>query len=551
MTQAQPLDDRLGSAKKWLGILLPISIFLIFVILFPCWILEDGFIMLRYARNLAYGFGVVFNPGDTPVWGCTSMLTTVILAGMIRMGLTPEVASQALGVTTGISLIIVVYTIERSVLKLENFLAITSCSILAMSQAVALSLMGFDAVMFTLMMTLVFGVSLWGVLRPNPTSSWVPLYVLSLVCILLSLTRPEGALVSVATVFIVMWLRKDISRPQYFLRVILPYVGVMTIFYGWVWLYFGWLLPNPFYVKTGNLLIYPSAFYVLGVFAFHYIFPIIVVCLWILIIDRKPYRSFFFLTLPPILYLIAYFAINQIQNIELRYQFPILPILLIYFAQAIAFFKPHHFQQIASKVAFSRKKLTHIAILVMFIAALVQPAVTRIFTLPWGELPDALYTGQTLHDYQNNGYTMVVSEAGGIPFYADWHTVDAFGLNDPYIAHYGLTNEYLTALNPEVIMFNHPQYTEYNVEWATSTDPWDAMCRTLYLYATNNNYTLACIYRVYLRMDGWVYPYGNHWYYVRTNFTDSAAIINDLRSLDILDYIFPASLVFTTFFELV
>jgi hypothetical protein len=540
MTEEHSVVPRWRFSKDWLWVLLPISLFLVFLSVFPCWILEDGYIMLRYARNIAYGFGVVYNPGDIPVWGNTSMFTTLVLAALIRAGLAPEFASSVLGISTGITLIIVVYVIERRILKLELFPSIVSCCILAISQLVSLALMGFDAVMFTLMMTLVFGVSLWAVLRPSENNSWLPLYVLVVVVTLLSLTRPEGALVSLTTLIIVMWLRRDLDRFAYSLRVILPYIVVMIGFYGWATLYFGHPLPNPFYVKTGDLLFYPSSVAVLGFFVLHYIAPVILVVAWLRRIDRKAYRSFFILTIPAILYTLAYFAINQIQNIELRFQVPVLPILLIYFAQALTVYKPQTILTTRIQIPQRRDKIIKVCVLALLIVSIVQPAVYRALTLPWGEHPDALYVGQVLHGYRLNGYTMVVSEAGGIPFYADWHTIDAFGLNDPIIAHHELTNAYLSLLNPEIIMFNQPWYWTYTSEWAMSTDPWDVMCRTLHLYAESNNYTLACIYRVWLQMDGVHYPYGHHWYYVRNNFTDSAAIISTLQSIDGLDYIFPA-----------
>lgn len=533
-----------GISKAWLWVLLPICLFIIFVAIFPCWIMEDGFIMLRYARNIAYGFGVVYNPGDVPVWGCTSFLTTGLLAGLIRMGIAPELSSYILGFTTGVVLIPVVYVIERRVLKLSNFPAVVSCCILAISQIVSLSLMGFDAIVFTLMMTLIFGVSLWVVRHPNLNSTKAPLLLLSVIAILLSLTRPEGALVSVATLLLVAWLRPDCGKTRIFLLAVLPFIISMAIFYSWVLLYFGWLLPNPFYVKTGNLLIYPSAIIVFGYFAFHYLFPIMVIALWINKCERSTHRSFLYQGLPAALYVVAYFAINQLQNIELRYQIPILPILLIYFAQSIADLKPLDLQKAGNKIIFSKRTILRISVLAFIIMGFIQPAIYRGLTLPWGEFPDALRTGQALHAYQDRGYTMVVSEAGGIPFYADWHTIDAFGLNDPIIAHFGLTNEYLTVLDPEVIMFNNPKFIADSTEWAASTDPWDIMCRTLYLYATANNYTLACIYRVYLQMDGLVYYYGHHWYFVRPTFADSLAIINDLRSLNGLDYIIPTEAYF-------
>jgi len=52
-------------------------------------IYDDAFITLRYARNLASGLGFVYNPGAEwePVLGTTTPGFTVLLAGLIRLGL--------------------------------------------------------------------------------------------------------------------------------------------------------------------------------------------------------------------------------------------------------------------------------------------------------------------------------------------------------------------------------------------------------------------------------------------------------------------------------
>src|SRR5688500_1521674 len=43
--------------------------------------IDDAFIYLRYARNLANGDGMVFNPGEW-ICGCTSVLYTCLLAAL-------------------------------------------------------------------------------------------------------------------------------------------------------------------------------------------------------------------------------------------------------------------------------------------------------------------------------------------------------------------------------------------------------------------------------------------------------------------------------------
>jgi arabinofuranosyltransferase len=55
-------------------------------VIFIHWIPDDAYVSFRYARNLAHGAGLVFNPGDR-VEGMSNPLWTVVLALFTRMGL--------------------------------------------------------------------------------------------------------------------------------------------------------------------------------------------------------------------------------------------------------------------------------------------------------------------------------------------------------------------------------------------------------------------------------------------------------------------------------
>ena len=60
-----------------------------------------------------------------------------------------------------------------------------------------------------------------------------------------------------------------------------------------------------------------------------------------------------------------------------------------------------------------------------------------------------------LRDYQRRNYALATTEAGLLPLYSTWRAVDAWGLNDAWIAHHGgITEEYLDRYRPEVIVFH-------------------------------------------------------------------------------------------------
>jgi hypothetical protein len=57
---------------------------------------DDAFISLRYARNLVEGHGLVYNVGEA-VEGYTNLLWTLLLAGLIALGIDAVVGSAVLG----------------------------------------------------------------------------------------------------------------------------------------------------------------------------------------------------------------------------------------------------------------------------------------------------------------------------------------------------------------------------------------------------------------------------------------------------------------------
>lgn len=60
------------------------------------YVTDDTFIHLQYARHLAHGEGFVFNPGER-VYGSTSPLWVMLLAGAIALGLDGLLAAKLLG----------------------------------------------------------------------------------------------------------------------------------------------------------------------------------------------------------------------------------------------------------------------------------------------------------------------------------------------------------------------------------------------------------------------------------------------------------------------
>ena len=121
---------------------------------------------------------------------------------------------------------------------------------------------------------------------------------------------------------------------------------------------------------------------------------------------------------------------------------------------------------------------------------------------------------------------IATSEAGLLPLYSNWTAIDTWGLNDEWIAHHGeVTNAYLDEYQPNVIMFHAyfspllpPKLIDKNLEQG-----WFRMTITLKDYAESHGYVLAAAFG-----DS---PHETHYYYVRSDFPDSAQISRRISSM--------------------
>ena len=133
-----------------------------------------------------------------------------------------------------------------------------------------------------------------------------------------------------------------------------------------------------------------------------------------------------------------------------------------------------------------------------------------------------LGVAQILSTYQDQNYTLASTEAGLLPLYSRWRTIDTWGLNDQWIAHNGtITEQYFEAIQPEVIMFHalcSPIVECNDTDW-----PWHETVKTSMHFAEKNGYILAAVFGET--------PYNTHYYYVKPNFEDSDKIVTEIRNL--------------------
>jgi len=217
-------------------------------------LIDDAFITLRYADNLAHGRGFVFNPGER-VEGTSTFLETLLLA-LLRAARADLVdAAQLIGVASHLALIAGTFWLVRS-LSPENgrLLGVSAATVVAASMSLAIYAMsGLETTLFAALLLLGIGLHLRAWRSPGVgTMGW------SLAMSAVALTRPEGV-----GYFAILWgaaLARDVvgraplrhtvrsaaSGAGWFLLPVLPMLAFrQAYFHAWV--------PNTLTAKSNML----------------------------------------------------------------------------------------------------------------------------------------------------------------------------------------------------------------------------------------------------------------------------------------------------------
>lgn len=220
---------------------------------------DDAFISFRYADNLIRHGELVFNPGER-VEGYSNFLWTMLMAAVLATGLDPVPSSQVLGILAGLATLgVVARFAARCGGAASGWNATAAWMLAGSSSFAAWSTGGLETSLFVLVFTLAWTrCILEGESCRRPWSGvWFG------VC---ALVRPEGALAFALAAMhrAVLGAAAGRWRPS---RADLWWAGGFLVFFGphlaWRWLYYGWPLPNTYYVKASGVALWqPGGRYV-------------------------------------------------------------------------------------------------------------------------------------------------------------------------------------------------------------------------------------------------------------------------------------------------
>jgi hypothetical protein len=442
-------------------------------------IYEDAAMLFRYADHVSDGAGIVWNVGEPPVDGATDLLFMGVLAGLHRFGLETEVSARLVGVASHVPLLVLIYVTMRTVASAGRLPAIASVIFVAVGPAKAYIAGGFGTPLFALVVGIAWSTALCLAFNPSMPRA----VVCSCLCVLMGVARPEGALLGsfiVLSLFIYWYGRPESWR----LLVSMVLTGAALGGAYWVWRlrYFGFPLPNPYYRKGGGQIYWRNAL-VTAKYGALLLGPFLLPLAYGLVKPQLRRRTLL-CAIPIAGFLAMWLALSNEMNFFRRFQYPVVALAAMSWPLWID-------ARLTASTARERLSLQtrRLRLAMGFGAALAVLWYQHYQYLPprW---QDSLYElGHVLQPLRDRGFTMAVTEAGLLPYYSQWRTIDMWGLTDQWIAHHGvITPEYLDQQQPALIMFHAGCYAP------GSTEPFARMIGVLTDYVAERPYQFVTGY---------------------------------------------------------
>lgn len=211
---------------------------------------DDAFITYRFARNLATGQGLVFNPGEfPPVEGYSDLLWLMLAFVLEAVHIRPHIVLPFVSALCGLALVLLTYRVAKGALQLGHTAAFLGTATLAASPAVGCwATSGLETMPQALLMLLLFERL---VLSDNERDWRIP----ALLSVMLTLIRTEGlAWVIAVAIFSVIARLVERHRLEHhaarLLKIAIPVGIVVALHLGWRYQYYGTWIPNTALVKV-------------------------------------------------------------------------------------------------------------------------------------------------------------------------------------------------------------------------------------------------------------------------------------------------------------
>jgi hypothetical protein len=430
---------------------------------------EDAIILFQFSRNLAESGSISYIPHGLHAEGATDFLWMVMLSAAIKLGANPFWTIAVMNVMALFGIALLLLHLARVQPRLVNVFFVMGVVVM-LPQMIAAAL-GFSTLPYAGLLLLL--ILMW--VQENDSGT-------SLAALLLCLFRPDGVVIALPLLLAALVLHFSARRLALYSSVFaLPGVA----YFLWRWYYFGQLLPLPFYVKAhapqrvAHLIVAASlrdGRQMLLVTAI-----LLVLLVAFVRLSRRTVALLLCTVIVPTLF---YTSVRLEQNVAQRF--------FIYMPMAAL-----------AMIAINWKELNPRQRQIMLYAGLVSALLlVRIYRFDYDFYTDRVHLDRRLAVARELATiphgTMIVTEAGMLPYYSRWTPYDAWGLNTAQFSKRLIQPSDVAAIHPDLMLVftgGNECVTESSWQVPYTDRSWTNMTRNLITAAHDQGF------------DTWLLPY--------------------------------------------
>jgi len=220
-------------------------------------LIDDAWITFKYARNLAAGEGLTWEPAASiRTEGYSNLLEVLYIAAAMKMGLPPSIVAQTVGVLATTITILGLYFFIVKITQ-NRWMAVIPLAFYVIHPFTAVhTWSGLETQFFVALNALIL-ISFWLALRESsPNDKKYPELwpvIVTVLSILVTITRTEGVSIGLLAMILGLFFSWRMNRKLWLWGTGL-YCGFLISYNLWRWLYFGTLLTGPALVKLSTNL---------------------------------------------------------------------------------------------------------------------------------------------------------------------------------------------------------------------------------------------------------------------------------------------------------
>ena len=402
-------------------------------------VIDDAFILYRYAEHWAAGFGPTWNVGEAHAEGYSSPLFVALLAAGKALGADVPALAEALGIACSLSTVALLLWLTHSMTGRAAWALLAGAILLVHPSFALWAVGGMETPLYTLLLLGVVA----AVHRSTTSERRRALWALSLLLSLAALARTEGVLAAAALAALAPFAPPSLGRR--WLRALVPVAFVVALHVLVRRLYYGLWLPLPVYEKGDALVGWDLVW---GFAADHWVYLPFVALALALGRGRAalPMR---YAAVVAVALAVIVLQVDPVMGRFQRYLLPCLPGLVLLFVLGL-------------RAAVSRLRPRMWVLASLAVAALLSgPEVVGASRDAQG-VAVALYSarlhrghvrlGQWIAARADPDTQLVVADCGVIPYYAGVRVIDVFGLNTPHVAMHGVDTDWIFSQRPELVV---------------------------------------------------------------------------------------------------